>query len=193
MRGEHVIGIGSVIADSGSSPHARGARCGQKHCSSQGGIIPACAGSTSAASHRSSSPRDHPRMRGEHACWRADQDRQRGSSPHARGAQQQAAAFAHGQGIIPACAGSTSTRLESSAGSRDHPRMRGEHGKFIERIKKGAGSSPHARGAPDTENGHQALRGIIPACAGSTISFSMTRWLARDHPRMRGEHKMEYR
>ena len=134
------------------------------------GIIPACAGSTVSwslhTSHiQGSSPhargargtcsirpvclRDHPRMRGEHL--------------HVRPALHVA------QGIIPACAGSTS---------------------FVETVTPApAGSSPHARGAPTARQtrppppwdhprmrGEHAVRlglvardrGIIPACAGST-------------------------
>ncbi len=171
MRGEHaplplgdggVAGIIPACAGStaearrlaeqalGSSPHARGAppMCGvagrffrdhprmrgehRQACAEAGrvrGIIPACAGSTQGAptapgSHTGSSPhargarhsrtscrsrpRDHPRMRGEHACVAKRHD-----APC---------------GIIPACAGSTWVYL---LWGRD-----------------GAGSSPHARGAP---------------------------------------------
>ena len=129
MRGEHLV------------PRLRAARCN--------GIIPACAGSnrqscTARACQRGSSPhargapwpfllwpfafRDHPRMRGEHgfrliyaglvlgiipACaGRTGFDdfldmRLPGLSPHARGAP--------------------SRPPRGRTGSRDHPRMRGEH------------------------------------------------------------------
>ena len=33
------------------------------------------------------------------------------------------------------------------------------------------------------------LRGIIPACAGSTVDFLLTKLALRDHPRMCGEHQ----
>ena len=176
------------------------------------GIIPACAGSTSALAraharsvgsspHARGAPRrlprlhprgrDHPRMRGEHAG--ADRAR----LPDI--------------GIIPACAGSTiassmlvlpwlgssphargALRAGSSSPCRswDHPRMRGEHCR-----------SWQAR--------HGKLR-IIPACAGSTLEQMDPQTLTKgssphargaprrsprpaapiwDHPRMRGEHR----
>ena len=113
-------------------------------------------------------------------------------------------------GIIPACAGSTAlilaelgARLGSSPHARgaprcriskthtkgDHPRMRGEHVLV---------------GAP-----RPVQRGIIPACAGSTLRYrhcqawsqgssphargalinhQITTLCVEDHPRMRGEH-----
>ena len=136
----------------------------------RGGIIPACAGSTKPSSvmlvnfpgssphargapplpsSRSRAPWDHPRMRGEHLL------RQHEGSRY--------------QGIIPACAGSTSMKRAMSS-----PIW---------------GSSPHARGAPARCGGRAKRGGIIPACAGSTSSLVLLRQLAEDHPRMRGEHR----
>ena len=54
--------------------------------------------------------------------------------------------------------------------SGDHPRMRGEH-KQVNRVHvKVPGSSPHARGALRWHVAARGIGGIIPACAGSTIS-----------------------
>ena len=50
------------------------------------------------------------------------------------------------------------------------------------------GSSPHVRGARDLAELQRAALGIIPACAGSTGTDSPPFYLARDHPRMCGEH-----
>ena len=94
----------------GSSPHARGAPIGLHAVDEARGIIPACAGSTPARRGAWRRPWDHPRMRGEHSfvmggvfCWP-------GSSPHARGALEEAIGDAQQPGIIPACAGSTCRR-----------------------------------------------------------------------------------
>ena len=51
----------------------------------------------------------------------------KGSSPHARGALDAATLDRFTRGIIPACAGSTSTPFRRRSKSWDHPRMRGEH------------------------------------------------------------------
>ena len=50
------------------------------------------------------------------------------------------------------------------------------------------GSSPHARGAPHRPKQRVPVRGIIPACAGSTHRGKAGNWHQWDHPRMRGEH-----
>ena len=134
--------------------------------------------------------RDHPRMRGEHI--------------------QASNVMRIGDGIIPACAGSTPSDMcvisvmqgssPHARGARvvdsllmhivgDHPRMRGEHRFSHAPIDSG--------------------RRIIPACAGSTVLsyqisnpylgssphargalalFAGRGILLRDHPRMRGEH-----
>ena len=52
-----------------------------------------------------------------------------------------------------------------------------------------AGSSPHARGAQCHIVRVRCLRGIIPACAGSTKHAVLSAAWSRDHPRMRGEHE----
>ena len=66
--------------------------------------------------------------------------------------------------------------------------MRGEHTPITDMHEVGEGSSPHARGtlAADTEIDVPA--GIIPACAGNTITVTPATTEIRDHPRMRGEH-----
>ena len=93
-----------------------------------------------------------------------------------------------GMGIIPACAGSTLDRRVRQCRYWDHPRMCGEH---ISRNMTSLltwGSSPHVRGARRLRRLCDPQQGIIPACAGSTMS-SMARFNAmRDHPRMCGEH-----
>ena len=119
----------SVFSPPGSSPHTRGARVVRP-------VVDAVR-------------RDHPRIRGEHSCiavlerpgWgiipayagstfneTGDALREMGSSPHTRGAL---------------CISGISTNRP-----RDHPRIRGEHGRL------GAGQRGQA--------------GIIPAYAGST-------------------------
>ena len=127
-------------------------------------------------------------MRGEH--WRRATCAvlRAGSSPLARGALANLSQLSKRVGIIPACAGSTSEAPRSCTSSRDHPRLRGEH-----ELKEGVvvsvkGSSPLARGALFSRVAQRLLRGIIPACAGSTSCLKVCCLQTWDHPRLRGEH-----
>ena len=108
MRGEHAEASRTMRSKVGSSPHARGALHVPFGKLSRPGIIPACAGSTELRDVRAGGVGDHPRMRGEHdgspsVTWDGT-----GSSPHARGALPGPRAKVRDDGIIPACAGSTS-------------------------------------------------------------------------------------
>ena len=188
MRGEHRLILSFFSSTRGSSPHARGALPAVLMPVARAGIIPACAGSTSSVIQSLVSSGDHPRMRGEHSRTSAPSRWRPGSSPHARGAPPRGAARPVGPGIIPACAGSTTTCSRTTSPPRDHPRMRGEHRNRQQRTPARLGSSPHARGALDLGLGVWAAVGIIPACAGST-GGSIRRYMGEgDHPRMRGEH-----
>ena len=170
MRGEHGWANTSKCFDGGSSPHARGARHRHLDGEIRPGIIPACAGSTRGYRRQSSSPRDHPRMRGEHRRRCLAGKMRVGSSPHARGARCGTWRVDGRDGIIPACAGSTAALAASSAAV--------------------LGSSPHARGAPCPHASRLYMRRIIPACAGSTRSMANFAGVCQDHPRMRGEHRI---
>ena len=168
MRGEHVLRGHREVGRVGSSPHARGAPVRHVGRDLVAGIIPACAGSTAGSRRGRTAPRDHPRMRGEHPSGSTYSPREQGSSPHARGALRRGVGVDGRRGIIPACAGSTSSAVTRLSMVGDHPRMRGEHCASRGGQCGAKGSSPHARGAPDQSGVRYAKPGIIPACAGST-------------------------
>ena len=173
-----------------------------------GGIIPACAGSTARFSTVNGLTGDHPRMCGEHVSRMSPGCGLPGSSPHVRGAHVRRLRVPLVSGIIPACAGSTNSSMVFPVDKRDHPRMCGEHGRVVTVNGNVKGASPHVRGAPAAVVVCHLVRGIIPACAGSTCrrrtglrsrgiipacAGSTIRWstpppVARDHPRMCGEH-----
>ena len=112
-----------------------------------------------------------------------------GSSPRMRGAPVPGRRHDLRPGIIPAYAGSTSVCRGWRRMYWDHPRVCGEHCRLYRLTAPCRGSSPRMRGAlAPVETGHD-LQGIIPAYAGSTLCFSMTRVMAGDHPRVCGEHK----
>ena len=148
IRGEHVrvcVPHGSI---DGSSPHTRGAPGPHKNSLSKFRIIPAYAGSTG-----------NPKL-----CPGTF----KGSSPHTRGARPARRKPGASPRIIPAYAGSTARCAPSWIARRDHPRIRGEHLKFIPLRASASGSSPHTRGAHTTRHSLTPHTGIIPAYAGST-------------------------
>ena len=182
----HVCGVAVRLGD-----HPR--MCGEHkarnaYVAADRGIIPACAGSTACRSPVIRLEWDHPRMCGEHiALWQC-RLWQEGSSPHVRGAPAEQTSVCRTRWIIPACAGSTRRKLMDVCHAKDHPRMCGEHKGRSGIQGRHRGSSPHVRGAPLLSALPSRVRGIIPACAGSTGRRRSPRPSWRDHPRMCGEH-----
>ena len=75
--------------------------------------------------------------------------------------------------------------------SRDHPRIRGEHGAGPAVRVGDQGSSPHTRGARLRQARPRRAARIIPAYAGSTGMLLRPAETTADHPRIRGEHPPE--
>ena len=191
VRGEQGCSLSPCTAIFGSPPRARGAvRVG---CSATVGsrITPACAGSRAPVMPRSAAFRDHPRVRGEQAPASEPTAATSGSPPRARGADPAAAGQARAVGITPACAGSRPVRDPPGIQLVDHPRVRGEQGLPIARMRQSRGSPPRARGAELPK--HLLLRRtrITPACAGSRHHRAPHVASATDHPRVRGEQAPE--
>ena len=188
IRGEHPLINSKENAHDGSSPHTRGAQPAGAVRVAELGIIPAYAGSTSSGGWLPVRTRDHPRIRGEHRSVQPRPGGAAGSSPHTRGAQMLTAQNFQRQRIIPAYAGSTRRGTSWPSLARDHPRIRGEHFRPVERVAPGPGSSPQTRGAQKRPERQREGRRIIPAYAGSTAQYrNIVKW-QKDHPRIRGEH-----
>ena len=188
MRGEHPSEIIVYFRKAGSSPHARGARGRSGAVGHPPGLIPACAGSTPRTTWPSAAGTAHPRMCGEHPGPVVGSRADTGSSPQARGARDRRHLDAVDLGLIPAGAGST-FRVSGSGPPRSaHPRRRGEHLTALSAEVLGTGSSPQARGAPDSSAALVSLERLIPAGAGSTCMGLPARTAGPAHPRRRGEH-----
>ena len=138
------------MAQSGSSPLARGLPRSPASCDADRGIIPARAGFTCPSPPNASSSPDHPRSRGVYSA--------------------SSTAAASGPWIIPARAGFTRSRPNSVARLRDHPRSRGVYAPRTPPRATGSGSSPLARGLPMNRKHLWIPRRIIPARAGFTRS-----------------------
>ena len=129
LRGEHDGVVLGGDDNPGSSPPARGAPEMSLRDELTRRIIPACAGSTRCAAGDPRRDGDHPRLRGEHGRAVVGQPVRHGSSPPARGAPRVPGPQRFGLRIIPACAGSTRCAGTPPPMRRDHPRLRGEHGR----------------------------------------------------------------
>ena len=110
IRGEHAPRRYEPPAGRGSSPHTRGARRPHERIARICRIIPAYAGSTWIIVTRQAPARDHPRIRGEHHHPCPNGLPGSGSSPHTRGAQRRRIGDQMRARIIPAYAGSTTSR-----------------------------------------------------------------------------------
>ena len=172
----------------GSSPHTRGARFLSIVFATSRRIIPAYAGSTRLSGSDGGRGGDHPRIRGEHSFRDKRGGAYDGSSPHTRGARRDPSRIPWVSRIIPAYAGSTLIPCSRATSSSDHPRIRGEHCPCDRTAGADRGSSPHTRGARSRSSASAAVRGIIPAYAGSTWPAGRSPPGPSDHPRIRGEH-----
>ncbi len=130
----------------------------------------------------------HPRVRGEHLYMNHWTVLGCGSSPRARGTRKDKHGTFRIARFIPACAGNTHVPLTVATGPTVHPRVRGEHSVNRARRQLQTGSSPRARGTPDTTVRDAVRNRFIPACAGNTGRGKRRRLPPTVHPRVRGEH-----
>ena len=160
----------SSVVFFGSSPRVRGKQILGFKDSSQKGLIPACAGKTGPLRRKYRHSGAHPRVCGENKNRSPNTSPHMGSSPRVRGKQS---AFRHGTrltGLIPACAGKTVTRRRPAVCQRAHPRVCGENPLFSLPFLPVSGSSPRVRGKPGLGGHKDFMVGLIPACAGKTIT-----------------------
>ena len=153
-------------------------------------IIPAFAGNTNSLSFLLRRVQDHPRFRGEHTPATATMRSSRGSSPLSRGTHTRNGDYALQPRIIPAFAGNTFACSPTCRIRRDHPRFRGEHQKKEGRSPQIRGSSPLSRGTLGKKLRFSSPPRIIPAFAGNTTWGRYFYYNVVDHPRFRGEHRL---
>ena len=118
-------------------------------------------------------------------------DRPKGSSPLSRGIRTEQLASMEIAGIIPALAGNT-LGLDCEIGAiQDHPRSRGEYRSPLFPTCHPRGSSPLSRGILLPRLRHEFNQGIIPALAGNTVTSRRKCFSRQDHPRSRGEYRVD--
>ena len=177
-----------ILLLQGSSPRVRGKRAITVYPPFSRGLIPACAGKTKMLNRTSLTLWAHPRVCGENWAFLLLPLRMFGSSPRVRGKPRRTSYLPHLQGLIPACAGKTSTRRESALARRAHPRVCGENTGCRGRRVIVPGSSPRVRGKLCRGSFHRRPCRLIPACAGKTILADLSHRRIGAHPRVCGEN-----
>ena len=152
----------------GSSPRVRGKSIPPHWSASCHRLIPACAGKTRGGRVRLLRASAHPRVCGENSGTARGSSPGRGSSPRVRGKPERRPGGDGGGGLIPACAGKTSTSSRAPRRRSAHPRVCGENAPCPGPPGPRPGSSPRVRGKQPGRPGQRAGLGLIPACAGKT-------------------------
>ena len=152
----------------GSSPRVRGKRTVHERPWMTTGLIPACAGKTSTPTSRPCPPRAHPRVCGENSAASCHVSSKLGSSPRVRGKPGHHDGLRATARLIPACAEKTAADHAGGTAYRAHPRVCGENLIPVIEALVPVGSSPRVRGKLDEQGQDDAVRGLIPACAGKT-------------------------
>ena len=173
----------------GSSPLTRGKRTVAARRVASTGLIPAHAGKTRWSRALPSTPRAHPRSRGENRIRMPSCLMLSGSSPLTRGKLKQGLQHGRPEGLIPAHAGKTGSPPRRFSACPAHPRSRGENTLIRADDKKFEGSSPLTRGKHQRAQGPERTRGLIPAHAGKTTAVASKETADRAHPRSRGENR----
>jgi len=186
-RGEQDESAYVMATVGGSPPRARGAAHVLRCSGPVGGITPARAGSSCVRPFIQRDRWDHPRARGEQPGIKVMIVRRTGSPPRARGAAIPQSAYRPPPGITPARAGSSPGWHSAAAFRQDHPRARGEQVYPIAVYQYSGGSPPRARGAEKKRAAPWMYTRITPARAGSRDAEISHDFIARDHPRARGE------
>ena len=185
-RGVYPIGHRLHRGLDGSSPLARGLPRIQSGAGYLPRIIPARAGFTTGLRIVEASLQDHPRSRGVYLSMERFSIKTSGSSPLARGLLQTSNWRISWVGIIPARAGFTTPSQYCRPTHSDHPRSRGVYPTMLRTMRTMQGSSPLARGLPDSRCKILQSKGIIPARAGFTGCSGSATHRYSDHPRSRG-------
>ena len=187
--GENFVVERSAVSLSGSSPRVRGKLLPARSLIPTPGLIPACAGKTWIPLGMVAGMEAHPRVCGENGTVDVEGAKLAGSSPRVRGKLVCVRLFRLRPGLIPACAGKTSSGAVSAARTRAHPRVCGENGGVNLQTIETDGSSPRVRGKRQPRRFLPLVLGLIPACAGKTVRARGSAPRGPAHPRVCGENR----
>ena len=188
VRGDHGQDASVASAEGGTPPRARGSRPPRRALAVSARNTPACAGITCGPALRAATAEEHPRVRGDHDPTHPYEVRLEGTPPRARGSRILPGGLLELGGNTPACAGITRADQSWIPTTREHPRVRGDHGIGCSMILSRFGTPPRARGSPGRIRRDDAAGGNTPACAGITAHGAGHATRPGEHPRVRGDH-----
>ena len=168
VRGDIVGARLRPRVDRGSPPRARGHPPATNHTPRRRGLTPACAGTSSPTTSAIIGGRAHPRVRGDIRTVSDGSSAGWGSPPRARGHRAAGPVRGAAQGLTPACAGTSRTVVVVHHRRGAHPRVRGDIHACRCAGSTRRGSPPRARGHHAGAGGGRAVRGLTPACAGTS-------------------------
>ena len=96
-------------------------------------------------------------------------------------------------GITPAYAGKSSRVSSFLWLFWDHPRVCGEKGTGLTNVTSPMGSPPRVRGKAEVRHERDQEPGITPACAGKSCPLPRRTVSVRDHPRVCGEKRPDWK
>ena len=146
--GDHASQSVAIFLPWGSSPQVRGPLEDRLDNHSNGGLIPAGAGTTVDSFLICALGEAHPRRCGDHSGTPLVSRITAGSSPQVRGPRSAVMSWGGRKGLIPAGAGTTILYPDRSKPLSAHPRRCGDHftGYHVQEVI--CGSSPQVRGPP---------------------------------------------
>ena len=131
---------------------------------------------------------DHPRLCGDYEALLDAGFLFLGSPPPVRGLRQVLKLNSDGQGITPACAGTTWLLQVLSCIFRDHPRLCGDYKQRECEVFCRLGSPPPVRGLLKIKPKLIKTIRITPACAETTPGSKIFFLHLEDHPRLCGDY-----
>ncbi len=134
-----------------------------------------------------------PRVRGDDQPPLFRDESPYGTPPRARGRRRVALRRRALAGNTPACAGTTARSQTKGPRSSEHPRVRGDDLAITATSPTPSGTPPHARGRPRDARVAGPLGRNTPACAGTTCQPARCTRSRREHPRVRGDDRPDYR
>ena len=191
--GENYDKVKAEFFAEGSSPRVRGKQPAGRQPPPGLGLITACAGKTRYGMDSQPLKRAHPRVCGENSFGLLAVAGVVGSSPRVRGKLIRTSCCCGRGGLIPACAGKTSSYAQTASGTRAHPRVCGENLESQSDKVHDAGSSPRVRGKHRDFRRCSDAERLIPACAGKTELWERANIRSGAHPRVCGENARQTR